>query len=240
MRPTEVPNAVPIADSPERASVCDAIVRAPAGWLDLDSVVRRSSLDRETALDTLAELHLSGWIELEEREGHDAPVLSLTPLGADSLGVVVYSRGEAFGWRAASSPAKRDRVRRQSHVTGFPSDDFESRIADEQPSPLEALVIAERPMPPDPYPHLNAPGEPPHPGVILGLRLPWPAAWAPGEVCPGCGSAHLPPSHYCAICHAWGREMPPLPKPKVEENRVRHTPTPFDAERPSAAQEAAA
>lgn len=229
-----------IADSPERSALCAAMLRAPIGWLDLESVVRRSSLDREVALDTLADLHLSGWIHLEEMEGHDAPVLSLSPYGAACLGVVVYESGQLFRWRARSVSARGDRVRREPHVTGFPHEDFEDQIPDEQPPPLDALVISERPMQPDPYPDLDAPRDPPYPGVILGLRIPWPVKRRLGEVCQGCGSILLPLSHYCAACDAWGREMPPKKRQSKEENQMVCMSLPSEAGRPPAAEEAAA
>ena len=228
-------------------SVVNALFEAPRAWRSLAQVAEALGIGVDEATDRLCDLNVGGWVEVWEgdgRGGETGPLVTLSPLGAERLGVrlVESSEGRCVRWARVGDPEPP--APRATNVCASARGASLEFVPDHSPPPDRRAADAERagayaatpadPSAAKPAPRGPAPDAPP-PSYLVGLALtPWPgpAAAADAEsVCPACGSRRLLPHMYCLYCDRWGLDelSPPAvdapvvapPRPPADPNPVR-------------------
>ncbi len=211
------------------ATILRAIGRGPGAWASPVEVARRVDRPSESTTDDLADLHLGGWIEVWDRP--DGPVVTLTPLAAERLGLRLVEDGRDLDprWLGLGDPEPcPPRARNVCHQAAAANLD---RVVDPTPSPLGDPRWVE------PDSRVVGPNrsEPVRPRRLIGLGLtPWPGPARPGDrICPACGSRRLPVEAYCLYCDRNGREAAAKPAagPPVADGLPRPAPPSDDPRR---------
>jgi hypothetical protein len=216
-----------VVELPETClAVVKALVRAPVAWQTPDDLAAALGWNAEQTTDVLALLDAAGWVEVWERE--PGPVVTLSPLGAERLGVRLMERGaeETPRWIGVGEPDQSPlRAKNVCSYLRAANLDF---VADPLLPPDLAVEAAE---------HvttflcsaqterfdLHVCDELPKPTLLLGQSLtPWPG---PGHerdaICPACGTAELMPHMYCLYCDRWG--LDDLMQTARPAHRLHHT-----------------
>ena len=199
----------------------DALVEARVAWQSPSELSQATGLGIEEVNDQLAELDLSGWLDVWEYD--DRLVVTFSVVAASMLRLRLVDGGfdQDPRWARLSDPeppgVRASGVFRDARAASL------ERVTDPLGSAEEAALRAEETLarhviPSDTRirPLLETL---PRPTLLLGQGLtPWPGpAIGPGEVgpCPGCGSGRLGPQMYCLRCDRWGLDH------LVEESRIR-------------------
>ena len=194
--------------------VIKALVGGVVAWRTPGEVAGALAWEEDATTDVLAALDAEGWLAVWEVEG--GPFVTLSPLGADRLGVrlVEVGRDEVARWAPAGDPDPPQSVAR--HVCSSRRAAEMDFVVDPHPGPAEALEIAERVVqrPGGREESADAPRSAPsishpafaYPTLLIGLGLtPWPGPDRPAdEPCPACGERPIGPSAYCLCCDRWG------------------------------------
>jgi hypothetical protein len=220
--------------------VLAAIVSAPVAWSSPAAIAERARLDVDDVTDRLAELDEAGYVAVWDRD--DGPVLTLSALGAERIGVRL---GRVKGrknpaWLETGEPEAAEPP--AMNVVEDLADAGMEWVADSGP-PAELLVEAaeeielaakkkKKKKPPrmpkllhpkfrrDPLPRFIITGGLPWPLIILGLRSA--AVWrelplgSDERWCRTCGGRKLRSWEYCPECDRWGFNQfrPIAPKEK--------------------------
>jgi hypothetical protein len=191
-------------------SILDILIGGDIAWQTPGQIAKASGRDLEPTTDLLCEMDVAGWVEVWD--GDVEPLVTLTPLAAERLGVVIAEFGVRLKprWVPAGdpppSPPKSTDVHytdRQAHDDAF-LDPFDfPDIAAEKSERVERRTAALRKVR-DRVTHID---DLPTPVHLQGQGLtPWPG---PAEVdarpcCPACGDRPLAPHVYCLCCNRWG------------------------------------
>jgi len=219
--------------------VVNAVIAAPVAWLSPAELADALGRGVQETTDLLCDLDLAGWLEVWD--GESGPVVTLSPLGAERMGVRLVEEGFEATARWAHAGDPEPRAPRSTNLCASARAANLDFVPDPAPEPDEAAArgeraadVAARAVPkligrePDPAgAHPLRTDDLPPPSVLLGVGLtPWPG---PGQeidhdaTCPACGSRHLGPQMYCLYCDRWGldrlaslREGNPAPvRPRV-------------------------
>lgn len=189
-----------MTDVSERGRICLwALVDGPASWRSAPDLGDATGLGPDL-LAELADLDAGGWLEIAD--GDDGPLVMLSALGAERLGVRLFEQAEdSYRWVPLSDPWPPERQARESPRHVAPTD-IEG-LVDPAPGPAE---LARRSEQSGRWGEDVPDGEPPRPSILIGLALsPWPTSPPdPDRPCPGCRGRHLPPSWCCLVCLRWG------------------------------------
>jgi len=204
--------------------VIGALVGGVFAWRTPGEVAGTLGWGEGVTTDVLASLDADGWLAVWEVEG--GPLVTLSPLGADRLGVRLVEVGydEVARWAPAGDP-EPPRPRARHVCAGRRAADMDF-VVDPQPGPDEALADAEwgireaecrdGPAPgpgPDPDPDADADHAIrlrrtafPFPSLLIGQGLcPWPGPGRdPAAPCPACRERPIRPHAYCLCCDRWG------------------------------------
>jgi hypothetical protein len=201
-----------IAELPEAwQRVLQSIRSAEDAWRTPDSIAAGLGWEAEPTWDLLASMDVAGWLAVWERP--DGPVVTLSPLGAERLGVRLREHGSPvrLTWVPVDEPEPRGpRLPRSDSFA--PGTGWQEAV-DLGPPP-DAGLNAPEPV--------RRPAGPRRPALLMGLRLsPWPGPRVhPGDSCPACGCLPLPPHGYCLLCDRWGLdaapERPERPAPSAQ------------------------
>jgi hypothetical protein len=178
--------------------ILQAVARGELAWSEPEALGEAAGLERESALDTMADLHVEGWLDVwESPEGIR---VTLTPRAASQLGVSLVEHGPRLQprWSGAGAPPRSIAFRRSGLRSGVPGSSPER--LDPLAPPDEAVEHFESVSR-----HEGPAGA--RPVLLLGQRLcPWPGPEQvdPAAPCPGCGGAKLAPDEYCLRCDEWG------------------------------------
>jgi hypothetical protein len=172
-------------------SILEAIRSGDAAWRDPRELAWALGRPVDAALDTMAEMHLAGWLEVWERD--DGLVVTLSPLAAERLGtyLVETRQPDQTRWSRPEEPQRHvvrsgDRARPTGEAVANPADPREGQSV--------AARVAESSVGP--------------PTLLIGVGLcPWPGPrqGAPPNPCPACRGVRLDPAAYCLRCDRWGR-----------------------------------
>lgn len=201
-------------------AILNAIRRGTRAWRTPNEVADDLGSDLDQVCDDMASMDVDGWLEIWERE--DGPVVTLSSLAAEALGVHLaeFGRVGTMRWIGNGDPEPpQPKARNVCQSERGAELEF---LLDPHPGPDRSCELAE----------LAAAELEQHGGVrptlLIGVGLtPWPgpAADAP---CPACGSVPMKPNSYCIRCDAWGRDA----NPKRGSRHVQPVPTPPTHSRP--------
>ncbi len=181
-----------------------ALTAAPIAWQTPAQLASRIGGPREPALDALADLDASGWLDPWETEGEF--YVTLTPHAAERLGVrlVPAGRSDTLRWVPIDDPQPCPRAagRGQGDVDAL------DLIPDRSPGPDADAESAERAERMAGGAHSTSDRTFPRPTILLGSGLtPWPGPLASKVgVCLGCRSEPMSERSYCLICDRWGMD----------------------------------
>lgn len=218
--------------------VLEALVAAPAAWLTPAQVAGALGREVEETTDLLCDLDLAGWIEVCDSD--PAPIVSLSPLGAERLGVKLVETGREATPRWAPAGEPEPPAPRPRHVFASARAASLDFVTDPSADPVAAAERGERAAAAERSVVLSGEQAParasargddlPAPSVLLGVGLtPWPGpgqSTAPDATCPVCGSRRLGPHMYCLYCDRWGldRLAPQASRPPGPARPPRLTP----------------
>lgn len=197
----------------------EALIGGPKAWQTPDAVAEALGLGVEETTDLLCELDMAGWLVVwdgEDAPGRcEGPVVCLSPLGAERLGVRLVEVGPKAvpAWARLGDvdplpprgPLDAQRVRPLNL----------ERAPDPFPGPEQAAILAERSAAQFAAQERLGRDErgsfsPPSPSHLIGVGLtPWPGpSQTPGPdrkgICPACGGRPLRSHMYCLCCDNWG------------------------------------
>lgn len=192
-------------------AVLNTLVEGKDVWMSPVTLATTLGLTSEQTEDLLCELDLGGWLELWETE--DGPLVTLSPLAAERLGVRLVEVGvnATPRWACLGDPdPPAPRVKNVCRDARGATLEF---VVDTS-IPAEVAAIrgerAERvaranPVTPETQSTLGF-EDLPKPSMLIGIGLtPWPG---PGSAhlpdCPACGGRALAPRMYCLFCDRWG------------------------------------
>jgi hypothetical protein len=192
--------------------VLDALIAAPIACQSPDDLAVALGLDVDEMTDRLSLMDEAGWIAVWD--GEVGPIVTLTPLAAERLQVVLIERGpdETPRWARAGdpvpSPPKAKHVchsERSASLDGLPDPALTPDLAAERAERAEGLAAraaSRRTGPSTPFRVEDLP----RPSMLLGQGLtPWPGPrQAPRDDCPACSDRVLLPHMYCLCCNRWG------------------------------------
>jgi hypothetical protein len=170
------------------------------------------------ASDRLDALVDGGWLVFwPQAEVGDPPRVTLTPWGAERLGVRLDHRSERWvpvteGPPALRVPAKRETIQESvfNEVRWHWRSALEVMVDPCQDEPWVAVAQAEaidRALASGVYGGDYGPERLPFPAMFLGLSNPWDGpkpARGRRRLCRACGGRPLPPHVYCLRCDNWG------------------------------------
>jgi hypothetical protein len=220
--------------------VLNALVEAAVAWQSPEEIAGTIECGIEETTDLLCDLDLAGWIEVWD--GASGPLVTLSPLGAERMGVRLVEIGPDATPRWAPVSDPEPPAPPSTHVCASGRAASLDFVADSAPEPVEMAARSERAaavfravaelrvhvLPRSP----NVAGHPddwPLPSLLLGVGLtPWPG---PGQepdreaTCPVCGSRRLGPHMYCLYCDRWGLDCLLMANPgRKAASRPRFTP----------------
>src|SRR5262249_4790366 len=133
---------VAMNDLPEsRRRLLATMVDAPIAWITPEALAERLGWDLSSTTDLLAELDVSGWVEVWERD--DGPNVTLTGLAAERLGVHLVEVGleESPRWWPIGDPEPpAPRARNVCAKEGSARLDF---VVDPGPGPEQSAIASE-------------------------------------------------------------------------------------------------
>lgn len=186
--------------------ILHAIVRGVRAWSTPAELARATGLEVDTTLDQVADLDQAGWVACWDRP--DGPVVTLTPLAAERLGVRILEVGRDLMPRWDRPEVWTvDRPVRASVDRGRPETHWPDRI-DPGPGPAEQAIAAEELLATT-GPRRGDIDTSPRLSVLIAASLtPWPGPTAAASCCPGCGGRPLRAWEYCLYCDRWGLDRP--------------------------------
>lgn len=194
-----------------------------------EDVVRELGCETDAASDCLDGLVDGGWLVfwVEESPG-ELPSVTLTPWGAEQLGLVLDDDSR---WIPVSQaqPAPRARSKRRTilestHDAGHADASLPRCIDPRQAEPWVEVAAAEevaiaraRGL----YRGDHGRERLPFPTVLLGLSVPWdgPEITLARRSCRSCGGRALEPHEYCLKCDNWGLQRLIRREPRVPVER---------------------
>ena len=214
--------------------VVNALIAAPVAWLSPAELADALGRGVQETTDLLCDLDLAGWLAVWD--GESGPVVTLSPLGAERMGVRLVEEGFDVTPRWAQVGDPEPHAPRSTNLCASARSATLAFVPDPAPEPGEAAARGERAAVVAARVVLKTTGgEPearaaklpraddlPHPSVLLGVGLtPWPG---PGQeidqdaTCPACGSRRLRSHMYCLYCDRWGLDhltssLPESPSP---------------------------
>jgi hypothetical protein len=209
--------------------ILDALIAAPIACQSPAQVAEALGSDVEETTELLSRMDLEGWIDVWD--GDAGPIVTLTPLAAERLQVVLveYGPDETPRWARAGEPVPPPprakhvcRSERHASLEGLIDPDPPPDVVAERAERSAVLVAS---LPGRRLPPAGAEGLP-RPTLLLGQGLtPWPGPGQSTDVdCPSCGNRPLLPHVYCICCDSWGLD------PLLEELTLKHK---LAGERPS-------
>jgi hypothetical protein len=198
-----------------RMAVLNALTEGPEAWKSPQELAGMLGISAVEAEDLLCELDLAGLLEIWETD--DGPLVMLSPLAAERLGVRLVEVGAAGTprWALSGDPdPPLPRARKVCRDERAATLEF---VVDTEPPPEVAAARGERAeraeraaLAPQAgeveKPATRTADDFPRPSLLIGLGLtPWPG---PGVAqpagCPACGGQTLGPQMYCLFCDRWG------------------------------------
>ncbi len=219
----------PMAElSEDQTRVLGALVAGPDAWSTPASLAQALGREESATTDLLADLDDGGWLAVWERDDSPTPLVTLSPLGADRLGVRLVESGpeELARWSSAGDPEPP--TPRARHVCARGRGADLAFVPDPHPSPDQAAALADTPARPAGHNGRSWP----YPTMLIGQGLtPWPGPSpgpTPAAPCPACRDRRLVPHAYCLRCDRWGRDDPSslatpcASEPVQTRRRARH------------------
>jgi hypothetical protein len=215
------------------------LVRGSVAWQTPTALAAAIGWNIEPTMDVLAMLDDAGWIEVWDKD--EEPTITLSPLGAERLGVRLVEIGAALTprWIDIGDPDPRPPAAKR--VCGTARAAALHYVIDPHPSPLavaekaEDLVRHNKLRLPYQRARFWFEHDAPWPTTLLGLGLTqWPGPGRdPDEECPACGNLALKPSMYCLCCDRWGLDgiFPTVMAPRKPGRPRREQPLEVVAER---------
>jgi hypothetical protein len=196
----------------EWKGILNVLITAPIAWQTAEEIAAAVGRDVEDTTDVLSVMDEAGWIAVWD--GQAVPLITLSPLAAERLHVVLIEVGpdQTPRWALAGEsqpPAPRARnvcrAERNARLDDILDPAAFPEYAGERAEQLAAQAASGRGR--RGLPAARHVEDLPPPSQFLGMGLtPWPGPMLleSESPCPVCGNRPLSPQVYCLYCDRWG------------------------------------